>query len=117
MPKDPFKIQPARDVINRTTSERELGQTIREMAEALGWMCYQVLDTREYAKRTSRGFPDQFIARPGRALALELKTERGIVTPDQDLWIATLDSIPGVTSAVIRPRDLDQVEELLACKY
>ena len=114
MPEDPFKLRPAREVINRPTSERELGQTNREMAEAFGWMVYQTLDTREYAKRTSRGFPDQFIARPGRALALELKTERGIVGPDQQLWVATLDSIPGITGAVIRPRDLDQVEELLA---
>lgn len=113
MPGDAFKLQPAREVMNRTMSERKLGQTIREMAEAYGWLCYQVLDTRNYAKRTSRGFPDQFIARPGRALALELKTERGIVTPNQELWVATLDSIPGITSAVIRPHDLDHVEELL----
>ena len=109
-----FNPEPARDVINRTMSERELGRTIREMAEAYGWSVYQVLDTRNWAKRTSRGFPDQLIARPGQALALELKTERGIVTPDQVLWVATLDSIPGMTSAVIRPHDLDQVEELLA---
>ena len=112
MPGDGFKLQSARGVINRTMSERELGQTIREMAEAFGWL-YQVLDTRNYAKRTSRGFPDQFLTRPGRALALELKTEQGIVTPDQELWVAILDSIPGVTSAVIRPHDLDQVEQLL----
>ena len=59
MAEDPFKLQPAREVINRTTSERELGQTIREMAEALGWRVYQVLDTRNFAKRTSKGFPDQ----------------------------------------------------------
>lgn len=52
--------------------------------------------------------------RPGQALALELKPERGIITPDQELWVATLDSIPGVTAAVIRPHDLDRVEELLA---
>ena len=109
-----FKLQPAREVINRTMSERELGQTIREMAQAFGWLVYQVLDTREYAKRTSKGIPDQFIARPGRALALELKTERGIVTPDQELWVATLNSTPGITSAVIRPHGLDQVEEMLA---
>ena len=114
MHQDAFRLRPAREVVNRTMSERELGRTIREMAEAFGWLCYQVLDTRNYAKRTSRGFPDQFIARPGQALALELKTERGIVTPDQELWVATLDSIPGITSAVIRPSDLDQVEELLA---
>ncbi len=114
MPESAFELQSARGVINRTMSERELGQTIREMAEAFGWLCYQVLDTRNHAKRTSRGFPDQFIARPGRALALELKTERGIVTPDQELWVATLDSIPGITGAVIRPHDLDRVEELLA---
>ena len=108
-----FELLPAKEVVNRTMSERELGQTIREMAEAFGWSVYQVLDTRDYAKRTSKGFPDQFIARPGRALALELKTEQGIVTPDQELWVATLDSIPGITGVVIRPHDLDQVEQML----
>ncbi len=112
MAEAPFKLQPARGVINRTTSERELGQTIREMAQAFGWMVFQVLDTRNYAKRTSRGFPDQFIARPGRALALGLKTDQGIVTPDQELWVAILDSIAGIRAAVIRPHDLDHVREL-----
>lgn len=94
-------------------TERELGQTIREMAESFGWLIYQVLDTRQPARRTSRGFPDQFIVRPGEAMALELKTEKGPVTPDHELWIATLGSVPGITAEVIRPRDLDRVEDLL----
>ena len=46
--------------------------------------------------------------------SFEAKPVPGIVTPDQELWVATLDSIPGITSAVIQPHDLDLVEELLA---
>lgn len=53
----------------------------------------------------SRGWPDIFAVRDGRALALELKTAAGRVTPEQTDWLARLRAA-GVEARLIRlPKD------------
>jgi hypothetical protein len=48
------------------------------------------------------GFPDCFIVKKGRAIAAELKSERGRLTPAQSAWLEALASA-GIEVYVWRP--------------
>jgi hypothetical protein len=50
------------------------------------------------------GFPDLILVRGGRVLAVELKSELGKTTPEQDAWLAAFAQA-GVVSCVWRPSD------------
>jgi hypothetical protein len=60
-----------------------------------------------------RGWPDLALCRPPRLVLAELKTERGVVSPDQARWIELLGECPGVEVYLWRPSDFDQVREIL----
>ena len=60
-------------------SERQLQEAIIEAAELHGWMVYHTYDSR----RSKAGFLDLMMVRDGVLLALELKTESGRLTPEQ----------------------------------
>lgn len=55
------------------------------------------------------GFPDLVLARAGRVLFAELKTQAGRVRPSQRLWLAAL----GDLAVVWRPTDWPDVVEAL----
>ncbi len=48
------------------------------------------------------GFPDLILVRGGRVLAVELKSELGKTSPEQDAWLAAFAQA-GVESSVWRP--------------
>lgn len=91
-------------------SEKELQQTILKDARTLGWRCYHTFD----ARRSAYGFPDVICLRDTRCLALEMKTNRGRVRPEQVAWIEAFGRVPGVTAGIIRPRDYDDVLAILS---
>ena len=63
---------------------------------------------------SAKGFPDIVAVRPPRVLWLELKTERGRVSPEQDDWLERLRT-SGQEAYVIRlPRDWQFFTELTA---
>ena len=43
---------------------------------------------------------------------LELKTEKGKVTPEQDKWIDAFAEVPFVRTGVFRPSDRDALEAM-----
>lgn len=99
---------------DRALSEREWQAKVVKAAEAFGWRCYHVPDSRRV---TSPGFPDLVLARPdgkggARAICVELKTEGGRMRPDQWIWIGLLRAA-GMRCEVWRPRDWDRVLEEL----
>jgi hypothetical protein len=49
----------------------------------------------------------------GRALAIELKSEKGQVSAGQELWLRALGECTEVRVMVVRPRDLDALLEEL----
>lgn len=89
--------------------EKDWQQTIVEAAQCLGWHCYHTYD----ARRSAPGFPDLVCAREGRMLAIEVKTERGTVSPHQAFWLDVLGTVPGVTAMVARPSDWEAIEAAL----
>ena len=58
------------------------------------------------------GFPDLVLARPGEALAVELKSDTGRLTRYQEVWLELLAGA-GLGGHVWRPRDWVEVEGVL----
>lgn len=89
-------------------SERNLQRHVIALAEMRNWRVYHTHDSR----RSQAGFPDLVMVRllcafPDsltEAVIVELKSERGRVTPEQEAWLDLLRRLPGVKFAgVIRP--------------
>ena len=101
-------------------SENELLHTVLEMAEALGYVVYHVLEQGHYAKRTAKGFPDLVLYRPldfergwsRRLIVIELKSQSGKVTDEQQKWLDGF-GLFGIETYLLRPYHLDSLENLL----
>lgn len=80
--------------------EKDLQKHVRKFAEGLGWK----VAVTWTSLHSPKGWPDLFMVRHGEAVAIELKREKGKVTPEQETWLAELRMVPGVKFAgVIRP--------------
>jgi len=102
-------------------SESDLLATVIEMAHALGWRVHHVYDSRinpRAPRRSGRerytdpGFPDLVLCRPPRLLFVELKRDDGRLRAGQVDWLDALEDC-GVETMVVRPADLDRLEEEL----
>lgn len=60
------------------------------------------------------GWPDLFMWRDNRAIAAELKTERGVATPEQHSRLVALDFVDGITAYLWKPRDSRDILRILA---
>ncbi len=90
-------------------TEAQWQRVIVDAAHALQWMVYHTYDSR----RSNPGWPDLVLVKPPRLLAIEVKAEKGRVRPEQIIWLAALDQIPGVTAMLARPSDWGRIESLL----
>ena len=97
-------------------TERDLAATVIEAAEALGWKVFAVLDTRVPAKRTSKGWPDLVLVKGPEMIFAELKTQRGVVSSEQDGWLEALREVRRYTVALWRPSDMASIMERLRGK-
>lgn len=93
-------------------TERAWMRQVIDLAQLHGYLVYHTHDSR----RSAAGFPDLLMVRRGRLLAIECKSERGRVTPEQMAWIELLDTVPGVTAMVARPRDFDVVRAVVQAR-
>lgn len=104
------------ETVALSLSEKDLQKQVRAMLDQFGWRTNVVHDSRH----SPRGWPDIFAVRhvtpchPGcwgmgtdhltEAVAIELKSERGRVSAEQEAWLDLLCRLPGVKFAgVIRP--------------
>lgn len=92
-------------------TERQFQDAVIELARALGYLVHHVRPALNRRGRWSTplqghpGFPDLVLARPGRLILAELKSERGHLSPWQDEWLAVLTTCPGIEVYVWYPRD------------
>ena len=81
-------------------SEDNLQTNVLAEARKFGWTAYHTHDSRHSAA----GFPDLFMVRASEIVVMELKSETGVVSDDQQWWLDALATVPGVRWAgVIRP--------------
>ena len=98
------------DPCNVTASKMEQGETERtfqaavvELAKLCRWSVYHAFDSR----RSSPGFPDLVLAKSGRVIFAELKSERGTLSKAQRSW---LEATGG---SCWRPSDWPHIEATL----
>lgn len=95
-------------------TERDLQDVVIQTAQLYGWMVTHFRPAKtDRGWRTplegDAGFPDLVLARGGEVLIVELKSQRGKVSPMQELWAVAL----GGHYRLWRPSDIpDLVEEL-----
>lgn len=88
-------------------TERQLSRAVVELAELCGWRCFTISHTRAAGLRshTGEGWPDLFLVRESQALAVELKSAKGVLRPGQKEWLCALADVPGITTFIFRPKD------------
>lgn len=92
-------------------SESELQSAIIGLAKLLGWRVahFRSANTTQGwmtpVAADGKGFPDLCMVKDDRLLFVELKTDRGRLSPEQDEWIAALQDSRGCGVYVFRPRD------------
>lgn len=89
-------------------TEKVWQQTVVELAQLNGWLVFHPFDSR----RSTPGYPDLTLVRD-RVVFAELKTEKGRLTPDQELWLERLEGA-GAETHVWRPSQFDEVAAILA---
>jgi hypothetical protein len=70
-------------------TERQLQESIIELATVLGWLSYHTFDSR----RSTAGFPDLVLVRGSRILFAELKDAKGARSLEQDVWAEQLERV------------------------
>jgi hypothetical protein len=101
-------------------SEKEWQQTVIDTAQRFGWRVAHFRASRTgsggYAtavQADGAGWPDLTMVRGRRLLFVELKTERGRLSPAQAEWLDALAmAMPGCV-AVWRPSQWPEVERVL----
>lgn len=89
-------------------TEKQFTQLVVDAARWRGWLAYHTQDSR----RSAAGFPDLVLVRAGEMMFVELKTEKGRISPAQHEW---LDSLARAHPAVMlwRPRDWPTIDAVL----
>lgn len=101
-------------------TETQFQAAVVDLAKVRGWRIHhqRPARTEDDGWRSAiighKGWPDLALARTGRLVIAELKSERGQPTPDQEAWLELLRTVPGVEVFVWRPSEWPEVERTLA---
>lgn len=89
-------------------TEKAFQSTVIKALRVAGWTHYHTYNSI----RSVKGFPDLIALheKKRRVLAIEVKTETGKLTPEQDAWLQ-LFSLCGIESEVLRPSGFDEFWE------
>ena len=103
-----MKGEATKETMLRGQTEAAFQAKIAETCDLLGLAWHHETDSR----RSKPGFPDLCIV-GNRVIFLELKTERGIVSKEQQAWIDRINASTGGWARVVRPSDWDLIYKLL----
>ncbi len=104
--------------IAENISEKQLLSTVIDLLRFKGWMAYTVFEAEIYARRSDKGYPDITAVRTdglGAILFIELKSQRGRISADQQRWAEALRNNTGAIYYLWRPSDLldGTIEQIL----
>jgi len=91
-------------------TERAWMRLVTDYAHLRGWLVYHSWRS----DHSPAGYPDLTLVRGERLVFAELKSQRGELTSSQRAWLTDLERVPGVTVAVWRPDDWQEVQRALA---
>jgi hypothetical protein len=89
-------------------TEAQFQQAVTDLCDWYGLRWHHEVDSR----KSKRGFPDLVITGPGGLVFVELKTQKGKVTPEQREWLLALRAA-GVRAYVWRPSDMPEITAYL----
>lgn len=98
-------------------TEAELQEQVLELARLLRWRVAHFRPAMtKHGWRTpvagdGKGFPDLVLVRD-RVVVVELKSDRGRVSEDQEAWLEAFRAA-GVEALVVRPSGFDELVEVL----
>lgn len=104
---------------SKEISEKDFLSQIIDLLKLFHWRFEHTFEQRIYARRTSKGFPDIVAVRPPRLLFIELKSEKGKLTPEQEAWLENLRECSrgifaeGLEVYLWRPSMFDEILEIL----
>lgn len=84
----------------RAIPEKQLLSDVRAMAKVFEWLLYHTLNSMGSVP----GFPDLTLVRAGVCFFVELKKEKGVISPHQTKWLDGL-ARAGVPTYIWYPRD------------
>ena len=99
----------ARQLLDAAQSEADYQEQIIQLAEDTGWLVWHDTDSR----RNSAGLPDLLMVRGPVLLFIEVKTEKGKVSPEQEAFINRLKQVKYVDADVVRPHQWEQIAQVL----
>ena len=100
-------------------TEAEFQTNVIELAKTLGWLIHHDRGDYRNCIGGDPGFPDLVLAKNGRVLFLELKSEKGYITKPQMRWAVAIDSGVGwdydaqIAYHLVRPSDMQHIAHLL----
>jgi len=99
-------------------TEAAFQRRVLEAAHANGWLAthFRAARTRHgwvTPLEGDKGFFDTVLARKGRLLLKELKTEAGRVRPEQLAWLEAVGETGTYEAGIWRPRDWGSITEAL----
>ena len=99
----------AKSALDTAQPEAEYQEQIIQLAEACGWLVWHDQDSR----RNRAGLPDLLMVRGPVLLFIEVKTEKGKVSPEQEAFIGRLKQVKYVDADVVRPHQWEQIAQVL----
>jgi len=98
-------------------TERDFTAQVIQYAKLRGWVVAHFRPAlTDKGWRTpvqgDAGFPDLVLARRGHIIFMELKSEKGKLSREQESWLDALEG-PGVVVDVFKPSDWPEIEHLL----
>lgn len=91
-----------------TVTEKQFQSQVVRLAKLLAWRTYHTYDSR----KSDKGFPDLVLTDGTRTLFVELKSDTGRVTKEQQDWLDLLRQ-SGQEVYLWRPRDWADIVKVL----
>lgn len=109
------------DVRAKPISEKDFMRQVTDLADRRGWQWIHLRPSKGYSDRDSwrtpadgplaKGWPDLFLCRDNELIFLELKSDRGKITFEQEQVLGILGNFG--FARVYYPSDWDLIEQLL----
>lgn len=98
-------------------NEDQFRREVTQIAQDWGWTVAhagRARAGRRWITPIATGFPDLVLLRPPQLVFIELKTTRGVRSPEQVKWIGDLQQCTGVEAYFADPDDAEELWHLLA---